>query len=768
MSVSDAGRGAAFLDQFLPAAGIDLALLPDSLKEWLEPWLASVRQEDPSFVLPVNTPRFSGFYAGASNAEELRRLNESLTAFVGPSYGTVSLRLLDPGDPVDAAVADYTGAATCLRVGSGSGDPEGRQRLRDALGRMQSVLTRRPPGTAGEIRPLAAVLRDFEWAVYRRDPDGSASALAELEQGGLLSLVNLRFLEYRRLGGLELWEELRHDERFDAMANTPLPRGVADVMLEAVYRIDFAGVPIAADPEGARQRFVETILPSWGSLFRAASRVTSPGALRLAALFAVSRNPVRNDIFDAVLAQPEVTADSALEADLLAVADLTRAAPAPVKEPEPPPSPLEAAAGAVNRGEADLALRFLADAPRGVERAALYVRAAFRIADLGAAQQAREAVDALTADERSRLPADAAFQRELRVVLEDGRLPANAPAVVDWDTWLAAVQADPAWTEAATTAAQVAEEWDGAAWLGDTQRVETFATALAELLEVSADAVARRHVRDAIPALIRFAGRVDPATSRLMPVLEAIRMALVLDERYSLSDLDLVLEVTDRQLAAGVEPDVYRLLIADLQKIWGTVRSAERLDWALAALDSLSRHSCRDENARDQFLRDVGTYLAGARQAQDVHHLFFGTLAVEFDVPWTGGPGADAAGPKEGDAAESASGWRRLDGAVLGIHCLMESASKRVREMVAQLASPRRIVLDESHDCSDALRNLSRSADYLLVVTQHAKHQATNCIDTNAAPSTRIVKAQQSRIGATGLLRALAEALRDDSDQTTE
>lgn len=757
--MSSRQQGDTFLERFLPAARIDPAKLAPEAAAWLEPLLAAVHRGEASFLLPADTPHFKGFYAGAAEAEERRRLGQQLIAFVGPSHGRVEHHILDSEDPVDAAIAAHTGAPSCWRVAPRSTAPDDRRALRDALDLLRRVLAARPPSTTGEARPLASVLREFEWSLLRADPEASAAALAELERAGLLSLENLRFLEFRRLAALEEWGRLRHDERFDTMVNTRLPRGITDVMLEAVYQVECAGMDVRADPQGALHLFTGEILPRFGPLFRVSSHARSPGALRLALLFAVSREPPRLDLVDELLDRPVDASEAAtaLRGDLEAIVAL--ASPVPKDDGAGPANPIDSAAQALDRGETDLALRLLEAAPAGPGRAELLVRAAFDVYDLAAANLARQAVDALNPVERDSLPTEPRFRRMLDQVLRDGR--AAGQEVTDWRTWLAAVQDDPSWPEAASVAARVADEWDGAPWRADPEGAASFSEALGVTLAPNADASTRRQVRDALPALIRFVARADDG--HLESLLEAVRVALILDERRSPSDLDLIVAVTEQQLARGTAPEGYSQLVADLTQVWVDVRSPERVDWALGALDVLSRHPCPNPGARQAFLHQVGEGLAQwHRHSHEVQYLLFDLLAAEFDADWEA-ENVRAAAPATAQQADTPdTPWRRLDGTVLGIHCLMESAAKRVRELVERLAKPDKVVLDGSHDCSEPLKNLARSADFLLVATQHAKHQATACIDMNAPPSTRVVKAAQSRIGASGLVRALEDALREE------
>jgi hypothetical protein len=99
--------------------------------------------------------------------------------------------------------------------------------------------------------------------------------------------------------------------------------------------------------------------------------------------------------------------------------------------------------------------------------------------------------------------------------------------------------------------------------------------------------------------------------------------------------------------------------------------------------------------------------------------------------------------------------WSELNGTLLGIYSLLPRAKSLLQERLAQLCSVR---VEGNTDTVDTkpLRSLAVRADYLIVDTWHAAHQATAAIDAVRPRERQILPRQR---GVTGFLRALEGSL---------
>jgi hypothetical protein len=741
-----------FLDAYFRPEHIDLEALSPALRQWLEPWIAEIHDEAESFVLPRRRTGASGFYAMAVNDEEGRRLVEHLQAFVGPAYGRISRQSVDlnPYDETDAAVLAYVGSR-CWAVTPLSEDDRGRRQLREALDLLRRVRAQRPPWTRRELRPLGRVLRDFESALFRSDEDASELHLEELERGGLLSLENLRFLHVRRLAALRRWRELRDDERFLTLQDGRRPAGISDVLLETLWHTEVVPSDASDDPSSLVELVRDVLQPQFGPLFSTAAYARSPGALRVATAFAVSLTPPRRDLIEQFLDRG--AHDAELVEALTALASLAGPSEATAEQL---PSLLTRASDAIDSDQPDLAFDLLRDydGEEPARRAELLVVAAFALGALDAATTAARAVEELGTVEEEALPTAAVFRRMLEWVQHAGAAAletASRSSVVDWETWLAAVDADPAWTEALAVARRGAGEWDVTSWHSDTDRIDS----LAQALVASRGPAATARVRNALGAMVEFIGRLDSLSLPITPLLDAVHQLVVVEDRHSPEDLALLVELTTRLLRDGRTRTEYVQMVDDLLAVWTPIGSYERLDWALQALDVLARYPAPDPQPRVGLLASVAGVIERSRhRIDDVDAAWFSILAAECGVPeiapYT---------PQEVQPTDETSPWLWLDGKSLGVHCLMEPAAARAIAIVRTLCALGQAEIDTSVACTDKLRGFCSRHDVIVVVSQHAKHAATECIKSNAPAPTLLVWPEQRTIGTSGIVRALRTAL---------
>src|SRR5207253_994058 len=115
------------------------------------------------------------WYALAHSPRQARALAQELQGFVGTSYAHVErLQPLDPDDPIDSEVLNFTG-------GSGfSFDvlPSNQGDVRAGLDLLAWLRRQRPLRSDSAPKPLGRLLRDFEMAIIAGDEQLSATALA--------------------------------------------------------------------------------------------------------------------------------------------------------------------------------------------------------------------------------------------------------------------------------------------------------------------------------------------------------------------------------------------------------------------------------------------------------------------------------------------------------------------------------------------------------------------------------------------------------------
>jgi len=231
----DPGRAEEFLRNFF-GTGNDAGQYP----EIIEPFIQALhRRNDSLLVLPryIRRGDQSRMYVVPPDAAQVIPIADLIEAFAGPTYcteGDTYPAELDPGDPVDAALASFTGRREAFVIQAGP-KPADRAQLRDALSLMQGVVASRPTRLWHVPKPLGRLLAEFDAALAAGGETASKAALDQLAAQGGITATNLAHLRIKRLDRLGRSDELL---AMPGLANVLIqdpPFPVKEAILNAIY-----------------------------------------------------------------------------------------------------------------------------------------------------------------------------------------------------------------------------------------------------------------------------------------------------------------------------------------------------------------------------------------------------------------------------------------------------------------------------------------------------------------------------------------------------
>lgn len=179
-----------------------------------------------------------------------------LTAFVGPTYSSFDglPARLDPSDPVDQAVLEFTGDGLAFTVTSPTKGIQSE--AWKALDLLQDTLRKRPVRTWHVRKPVGRLLGEFEVALAAGDNSVSGDLLDQIAAVGGLSPANLANLKIKRLARLGRDAELlRLPGLADVVLSGP-PTPIRDAILAAIYGTAVAAPLEAGDLQLARQSLI--------------------------------------------------------------------------------------------------------------------------------------------------------------------------------------------------------------------------------------------------------------------------------------------------------------------------------------------------------------------------------------------------------------------------------------------------------------------------------------------------------------------------------
>ncbi len=648
-------------------------------------------------------------------------------AFVGPAVASIES---DSGEKIPEKLPRQWQSTGLLR----GSYLRRRSEASDLLARLEDMAAtmRGRVGTVIEIQSSHSdMLRDLRLAMLAKDDASARRLLDDIRLTGQVSAENLRFLNIEYLAAFGRWTEMRTMPHIDALVKVRRPRVVTESILQMIWWTELAGQG-ALNPCDA---FVKNqVSSSFGSLLRSV-RVpsTSPGRT-VAMLTAVTDGDFARR--DAILSEVQ---DHEEEQFLRAIAfpvDTTRSADQGQTEGDPTGDSEDVMIHAFKNGRYGVVLDQFVDRP-SPDRADIAVQS---VLEVDAEAQAKYAGTILTAVRTWASTGLLEVDRRLHRDLEDLERTVDGTCG-GWLEWSRRLEGETRWADASSVLRNQLTSWGP---LNDltAQQIEQ----VAESILNSVDGKNEDQLRSSLDVLCRTASTVisNPAANDFCQVvLEVLSEQDNLSEQVRSAYLDLY----SAMLESGPTADHYRDIVHRTSKVWMRIASPHAADWAIAVLEVSVDTPCPDPGQRSVLGVQV---IEGIRQ-------YYGRLGLRQRVEM------EALAPDFGlvchdikSAQEERNVWSKADGTVIGLYSLLPRAVSAFEMRLAQLCQPKEVAGNADTVSTPALRSLAERADYLIVDTWHAAHQATGAIDSVRKKDRQILPPQR---GISGFLRALEESL---------
>lgn len=672
-------------------------------------------------------PWDNGFYLFSENSEGQRRGREVAHAFLGPSVvrvESVSDDHLASTLPPTWTDTGLVRAAFLRRVAPG---PDG---AREMMSRLEDMVA----SIGGRAAPLLSfkpshsdLLRDFRLALVNLDDNSARSLLEQILLTGRVSAENARHLKIEYLAAFGRWAEMRAMPHVGALLKARRPRATSEALLRMVWWSELARPEYGAPARAFRERGV---LDTFGALLTSVRVPSTPEGRGVAFLAATSEGDEewKREVLARAANQDERSALEALGQEL--------SAPAP-QEP----------------ATAELSDQRLVDPVAELFRAGRFsdvVRGFVANPDPAYAEIALEAVldsgDAAEGDVVARLVRDLVTRGEIELSRHGCRDLEELEQILagtctGWLEWATRLADDVRWADAATTLRNGREAWE------------------------PLNAISAHSVADVCDALLEATG--GPNADQLRTCLDILCLEAatllaqgqrndfsqvvlaLLSEQENFSEMvrDAYLDLLVAWLETGSSPKEYGEVIDQTLAIWDRITSPNAVDWAIGVLEAMVDAPCPDESKRTAA---VVVMIEGVRR-----HANRLTLRQQVEAE---GLAADVGLPiREIDAQrDDLDVWAKLDGKVVGIYSLLTRAETYMRERLKRLCSVGEVKGNSDQVSTQALRSLAERADYLVVDTWHASHQATGAINAVRPKERQILPRQR---GHSGFLRALEDFL---------
>lgn len=671
-------------------------------------------------------PWSGGFYLFSEDNEGQRRGRELIQAFLGPSIAlteSVTEEHLRANVPPSWAATGLLKASRLKRVAPGKvGGSEMLSRLEDLL----AAVGGRTPVTL-EIKPSHSdLLRDFRLALLNLDDDSARSLLDQILLTGRVSAENARYLRIEYLAAFGRWAEMHAMPHIGALLKARRPRAVSETLLRLVWWAELAG-PDAVSPQQAfRERDVQG---RYGALLRSVRVPSTPEGRSVAFLTAVRLN---DGEWQSEILGRTATPEERAVLEALAVGVPSPETPHSPAAQEIAPAPAHPLEQAFRAGRlAEVVQTFVANpVPEHAEFAL------DAVLDLGE-DESRSAVlrlvqgfvaDGLQLSRRGRRDVE-----ELAQSLE-----ASCAGWLDWARRLAGTER---WADGSTTLRNQHEGWEQLNSIG----AQALANVCDSLLEASAGTNADQ-LRMSLDILCSEAGRLLEQ-GQANDFCQVVLALLSEQDNFSEMVRNAYLYLFAAWLGGGPTTKEYDEVLEQTLEIWNRIASPNAVDWACSALEEMldapSPNDAKRTSTAVVMLESVRHHANRLTLRQQVE---IEGLASDFGLPVR----------RVEDRFEERSVWASLDGKYVGIYSLLTRAEPYLRDRLAQLCAVGEVKGNSDKVASQSLKSLAEKADYLVVDTWHAAHQATYAIDAIRPKDRQILPKYR---GHSGFLRAIEEHL---------
>lgn len=576
----------------------------------------------------------------------------------------------------------------------------------DQIRTMVRVRTARPLPSGGTAQPISILLRDFHVALAVGDEGAAARSMDAMERLGVLRGENMQFLRIRLWAKFDHWAEILKPEVFDDFTRARRPKLITDILLEALWRRDYAEAAEVGDPEALRQLFVAGKTGDiYSDLFGSIGRPSRIRSRRLLALF-LSTTQDEHRLTDLVYGLGESEAESLRKLARVAAGSSEAAAPE----------------GDFTTSIRDMVtLRELLDADDFVGVFTRFLEmeqpstgdavvALTAVVELGDPERAREFLSHVSFHAIV-WPDRAAVRLQVGAVQEIAAQACNG--WLDWADRASGAQ----WPECLQSLQNDATDWS-TEWLQRDDEAERFS----QLLLRVADGPNGAALRLGVSALIELA-TLASEDSFVGPVREAVLPVVVMMDRDSRSMRNALLALVASLDTLPANRREYVDLLDALSAVWGRCRSASTLPWAVQVMDELERVSCPDLGVRDRLAIEVANdaFQFGER----VSDMWWNELRRVVGDRFALAPRT----PLGADDVERL--WSRLAGKYVGIYSLV-TGLERVGERIRALEPEVRIELNQDLVWTTALKTIALSADAVVIQWKRAKHAASEKLKNEA------------------------------------
>jgi hypothetical protein len=307
-------------------------------------------------------------------------------------------------------------------------------------------------------------------------------------------------------------------------------------------------------------------------------------------------------------------------------------------------------------------------------------------------------------------------EKEQLELLLDDLITENTTLPRNWIEWLNALSNEN-FTKSRFTAEQALEEWPIDELLKDTTDIKTISSVIVSIEEEFA-------VRRFIHSLPLFMEACKRSTYFPNPLfLQMYTSILEIITVHEVKDLNTLLvsqDIVETSLKISPNGDQYNYILSMVESIIDKANGKNFIDWFLDYAELLISENTSDMGNRNKLLEKLLVKVYSYREWLDEFH-------IKLIIKLSTSIGIEKLFENISfeDEITVEDKWGKYINKTIGIYTLSENAARHAKEYLEEQITDVKIILNHDKTATDALSNLANTSDFVVLVTQSAKHAAT-------------------------------------------
>ena len=296
------------------------------------------------------------------------------------------------------------------------------------------------------------------------------------------------------------------------------------------------------------------------------------------------------------------------------------------------------------------------------------------------------------------------------LAIDNTTLPRN------WIEWLKALSNE-SFTKSRYIAEQALEEWPIDNLLKDITDVQAISSVIIAIEEE----IAIQRLIHSLPLFMESCKRsvFFPNPLFLQMYISMLELITVHEVR-DLNTLVVSQDIVETALKISPSEDQYNYILSMVESIIDKANGKNFIDWFLDYAELLISENTSDMSNRNKLLEKLLVKVYSYNEWLDEFHLkLILKLSSEIGIEKL----FDNISFKDDNVVEDK--WDKYINKTIGIYTLSENAARHAKEYLEEQISDVKIILNHDKAVTDALRNMAHTSDFVVLVTQSAKHAAT-------------------------------------------